>query len=299
MAHRPVYARLSALVSLFLVTVASSVGGEAGTGRPRAGRRIRGGRDALADAGLLEGPRRDGRRGPVAAAPALGRGLGAGGSSGCSRRSRRSGPRGRPPRWRAWCPPRAARTGATPTPARGRRRRQRGQPPASTPNRSGSPRARSTWRPTGPASTTPSTSRTASRSSPRNQEKMIALGQQDVGEQKERPGREPPGRPRVLRRAAEARAAAAAARASGRPRRWSTSRARRRCTLPLTVVQPLRRHCLARGALLQPAFPRRAGAPRHVAEAAVVGGAVPRRDPSPTRSRSARSTPARCRSRRT
>ncbi len=108
-------------------------------------------------------------------------------SSACSPRSRRSGPRGRPPRWRAWCPPRAAPIGATPTPARGSATATTRSAPASIPNRSGSPRARSTWRPTGPASTTPSTRRTASRSSPRSMEKMIALGPQDVGEQKERP----------------------------------------------------------------------------------------------------------------
>ena len=66
MAHRPVYARLSALVSLFLVTVASSVGGEAGMAVLAPVGRIRGRRHALADAGLLEGARRDGRRGPLA-----------------------------------------------------------------------------------------------------------------------------------------------------------------------------------------------------------------------------------------
>ena len=102
MAHRPAYARLSALVSLFLVTVASPVGGEAGMAVLAAGRRLRGRRHALADARLLEGARHRRRRGPrIAPAPDRGRGLGAGGRRGRSRRSRRSGRRGRPPCWRA------------------------------------------------------------------------------------------------------------------------------------------------------------------------------------------------------
>ena len=133
---------------------------------------------------------------------------------------------------------------------------------------------------------------------PKKQEKMIALGQQDVGEQKERPSenlqagrefsavrRKPEPRPR---RPGE-RAAKALVYVKGPTP----------LHLALDVVQPLRRHGLARGALLQPALPRRAGAPRHLAAAAVVGRARSSPGPSPTRSRSARSNRARCRCRRT
>ena len=168
LSYMSAYGRLSAVVSLFLVTVASSIGGEAGIAvlAPLCG---------FAVAGTLwlmlvywKG------LGPGADAGTEARGFRCRAWPGCwgrrhaRRRLRRWGLHGRPPRSRAWYRRRAAPTGATPTPDRESATATTRSAPASTPNRSGSPRARSTWRPTGPASTTPSTNRTASRSSPRS-----------------------------------------------------------------------------------------------------------------------------------
>ena len=66
---------------------------------------------------------------------------------------------------------------------------------------------------------------------PKKQEKMIALGQQDVGEQKERPA-ENLQAGREFARRAEQPEPRRGGRASERPRPWSTSRARLRCTCP-------------------------------------------------------------------
>ena len=97
---------------------------------------------------------------------------------------------------------------------------------------------------------------------PKKQEKMIALGQQDVGEQKERPaenlqaGREFS----AVRRKPE--------RASRRPGERAAKalvyvKGPTPLHLALDVLQPLRRHDLARRAVLRPPFPRRAGAAGH------------------------------------
>ncbi len=101
MAHRPAYARLSALVSLFLVTVAPPVGGEGGMAvlAPAVG---------FAAAGTLwlmlvywKGLGMDGRRGGRVATACRSRARpGCWRSSGRSRPSRRPALRGRPPYWR-------------------------------------------------------------------------------------------------------------------------------------------------------------------------------------------------------
>ena len=252
MAHRPAYARLSALVSLFLVTVASAVGGEARDGRPRAGRRLRGRRHALADAGLLEGARPDGRRGPVVAPAAdLGRGLGAGGRRRRSRRSRRSGRRGRPPCWRAWCPPRAARIGATPTPGRASATATTRSAASEHPESVGFTESEVYLETDRPSLYDSFNETYGEPFKPKKTERMIALGQQDVERAEGAAQREPPGRPRVLRRPAQAGAAPSApGRAGGQGpglRQGPDPAAPRP-----DDVQPLRRHGLARRALLQP-----------------------------------------------
>ena len=190
LAVRPAYARLSALASLFLVTAATAVGGEAGIAvlAPLAGFAVVG----IVWLILVYWQRlQHCVRPPThhAAACLFRRGLGL--SDAGSGRSRRGG----------WAVSRRhdaqrihadlGRSGrrTMPTPARAWVTATTRSPPASDPKCGrGSPRARSTSRPTGPASTTPSTSTTASRSSPSKRERMIALGQQGMAEeQRERP----------------------------------------------------------------------------------------------------------------
>ena len=281
MAHRPVYARLSAIVSLFLVTVASAVGGEAGLAvlAPVGG---------FAMAGTLWlmlvywkglGPRR--------------------GSGSTARRLPFSGAV-----WvlgvvgvvvavAAFGPSRAAVALAGLVPTSGGT--DWSDPDASSGVGDGDNEVGASEHPESVGFTESEVYLETDRPSlydafnesygepfkPKKQEKMIALGQQDVGEQEERPAEN-------LQAGREF--AAVRRKPEPRPRRpGETGRqgpGLRQGPDPaasaLDVVQPLRWHVLARGTLLQPAFPRRAGATRLVVQAAMVGGFFLRRGRLPS-----------------
>ena len=281
MAHRPVYARLSALVSLFLVTVASSVGGEAGMAvlAPVGGFAVAGTLWLMLVYWKGLGPE-IGRGAGVAAAAALGRGLGAGGRRRCSPRSRRSGLRGRPRALAGLVPTSGGTDWSDPDARSGVGDGDNEVSASEHPESVGFTESEVYLETDRPSLYDAFNETYGEPFKPKKQEKMIALGQQDVGEQKERPAEN-------LQAGREF--AAVRRKPEPRPRRPGERAARALVYvkgptplhLPLTIVQPLRRHGLARGALLQPAFPRRAGAARLVVEAAVVGGALPRRGRRP------------------
>ncbi len=109
------------------------------------------------------------------------------GSSPCSPQPRRSGPRGRPPRWRVWCPTSGGTDWSDPDARSGVGDGDNEVSASEHPASVGFTESEVYLETDRPSLYDAFNESYGEPFKPKKQEKMIALGQQDVGEQKERP----------------------------------------------------------------------------------------------------------------